>query len=54
MDTDGNGLIDGVEFIRYFFKLGQDARFQLHYEATRLHEEIKSAEKQKDIDNVKL
>lgn len=29
MDTDGNGSIDGVEFIRYFFDLGIAARDRL-------------------------
>lgn len=33
MDADGSGLIDGVEFQRYFFKLGQDARFKMRTEA---------------------
>ena len=26
MDGDGNGLIDGVEFVRYFFELGERCR----------------------------
>lgn len=29
MDTDGNGSIDGVEFVRYFFDLGIAARDRL-------------------------
>jgi hypothetical protein len=29
IDTDKGGTIDGVEFLRYFFKLGQDARDEI-------------------------
>lgn len=29
MDEDGSGLIDGVEFVRYFFRLGNEARWKM-------------------------
>ena len=32
MDADGSGLIDGVEFIRYFFHLGNEAKALIHLE----------------------
>lgn len=53
MDADGSGLIDGVEFTRYFFKLGQDARFRMQSETSTLHQQLIDAEKQQDIEKYK-
>lgn len=38
MDADNSQLIDGVEFIRYFFNLGIEARGKQQVEAARLRE----------------
>lgn len=36
MDVDGSALIDGVEFIRYFFALGNAARWKIQLETVNI------------------
>lgn len=36
MDVDGSGMIDGVEFIRYFFALGNAARWKMQLETVTI------------------
>jgi hypothetical protein len=45
MDVDGSGLIDGVEFVRYFFALGKNARAKTQHET--MEREAKRMEKAK-------
>lgn len=45
MDVDRSGLIDGVEFVRYFFALGKNARAKTQHET--MEREAKRLEKAK-------
>jgi hypothetical protein len=56
MDVDGSGLIDGVEFIRYFFMLGNRVRQDLHLDILqkiKKLEDDKKAARQKELDDIK-
>ncbi|CAN0343249.1 unnamed protein product, partial [Ectocarpus fasciculatus] len=57
MDTDGNGSIDGVEFVRYFFDLGIAARDRLRENRIELQAK-KEAEilkiKQREDEKIKI
>jgi hypothetical protein len=52
MDVDNSGLIDGVEFVRYFFALGKQARAAVQRETMELRE--KKLEKTKERAKEKL
>lgn len=51
MDVDNSGLIDGVEFVRYFFALGIEARWKRHIEKMLRNTKRLEEEKQKKIDD---
>lgn len=53
MDADKSNAIDGVEFIRYFFALGTEARWQQHMERVRRLAKQAEHEKKKKIEEEK-
>lgn len=53
MDVDGSGLIDGVEFVRYFFALGKQARSATHHETMERRIKRMNDDKAKVIEKTK-
>ena len=47
IDTDKGGTIDGVEFLRYFFKLGQDARDRIRNQTVATVQAMEAAKLKK-------
>jgi len=50
MDMDGSGLIDGVEFVRYFFHLGNEARWKMLIETKEVQLRKKATMKKRRVD----
>lgn len=50
MDTDKSTFIDGVEFLRYFFKLGQDARDRIRAETAAASAKAQAAKDRAALD----
>jgi hypothetical protein len=54
IDVDRSGLIDGVEFLRYFFKLGMTARDQIRLQVIKDSHEIEEKRKQLELEERKM
>lgn len=49
MDVDHSGLIDGVEFIRYFFALGTQERWRIQHETMNRRSKMQEDEKARAV-----
>ncbi|KAJ1433841.1 hypothetical protein B484DRAFT_429403 [Ochromonadaceae sp. CCMP2298] len=52
MDDDSSGLIDGVEFVRYFFALGTQARWSMQMQTVAMRSRKQSEKVQKKVDDI--
>lgn len=50
MDEDGSGLIDGVEFVRYFFRLGNEARWKMLMDTKEIQAKREAEKKKRKIE----
>jgi hypothetical protein len=50
MDEDGSGLIDGVEFVRYFFRLGNEARWKMLMDTKSIQAKREEEKKKRKIE----
>lgn len=54
IDMDRSGYIDGVEFLRYFFKLGMAARDHIRLQVIKDSHEIEERKKQQELEERKM
>lgn len=54
IDLDKSGFIDGVEFLRYFFKLGQDARNAIRLQAIHTTHEMEIKRAQEEVEEKQM
>jgi hypothetical protein len=54
IDSDRSGFIDGVEFLRYFFKLGMEARNGIRLQVIASANEIEEKKRQEEFEEKKM